>query len=96
MPTIAAAVQDSGAIDIGLEEHEEGDENPMEAYGDNRTEPTDEEIVVAGQDSVTAVQIATEKDEPNDGSPTEVCDNIPINAKLAFVTTVQGNGSCKL
>ena len=36
MPTIGAAVQDSGALDVALEEGKQGVANRTEAQGDNR------------------------------------------------------------
>ena len=81
LPTIAGAVQDSGAIDVTLEKGEEGDVDPPEAQDDSCHEDqpqTGEEGVqseaASVQDSKT-VEVATEEGKQSAGNPAEMQDD---------------------
>ena len=87
MPTIAAAVQDSGAVDVTLEEGDEGDDEPAESQNDNhidaqpQTEKGGLPIKVAAVQDSGAVDVTLEEGEQGDDDPAESQNDNHIDAK---------------
>ena len=83
MPTISTAVQDSGAIDVTLEENERDENGETEVRDGIRTDAPAIFIIVAKQDT-RATEPAPDESEKHarDSKPTEVPVGNRIEARL--------------
>ena len=82
MPTIAAAVQDSGVIDVTLEEGEEGDSDPAETQGDSSNDAQ----------SKTEEEDMPPEGEQHNGNPAELQDDnrIAVQGSGTIDVTFEG------
>ena len=79
MPTIATAVQDSGAIDVTIDEQDENGE--MEVPDGNRTDAPAIGVIVPKQVN-EAIEATTDESERHCGIPTEVLVGNRSGARL--------------